>query len=110
MYRKLASVILVASAINAKYVYALGLGEMTMLSSLDEPLNAEIQLRNTDDLDPNQIIVTLADEAQFINAGIDKTFFLANLRFNVVTDNKGNGVVKLSSQKPVKEPFFRLFA
>ncbi len=105
MYRKLASVILVASAINAKYVYALGLGEMTMHSALNEPLNAEIQLKNIGDLDSTQIIIKLAEDAQFNNAGIERTFFLSNMRFSVQIDAEGNGVVKLKSQKRVNEPF-----
>ena len=105
MYRKLASVILVASAINAKYVYALGLGEMTMHSALNEPLSAEIQLKNVGDLDSTQIIVKLAEDAQFNNAGIERTFFLSNIRFSVQINSEGNGVVKLKSQKRVNEPF-----
>ncbi|MCK5881899.1 MAG: hypothetical protein KAG18_08480, partial [Sinobacterium sp.] len=105
MYRKLASVILVASAINAQYIYALGLGEMTMHSALNEPLKAEIQLKNVGDLDSTQIIVKLAEDAQFINAGIDRTFFLSNIRFSVAVDADGNGVVNLKTQKRVNEPF-----
>ncbi|MCK5881382.1 MAG: FimV family protein, partial [Sinobacterium sp.] len=105
MNRKLASVILVASAINAKYVYALGLGEMTMHSALNEPLNAEIQLKNVGDLDSTQVIISLAKDAQFNNAGIERTFFLSNIRFAVTIDSEGNGVVKLKSQKRVNEPF-----
>jgi pilus assembly protein FimV len=105
MYRKLASVILVASAINAKYAYALGLGEMTMFSSLNEPLNAEIQLTNLGDLDASQVIIKLPDDSQFNNAGIERTFFLSNLKFSVVVDAKGNGVVKLKSEKRLNEPF-----
>jgi len=105
MYRKLASAVLVASAINAKYVYALGLGEMTMHSALNEPLNAEIQLKNIGDLDSSQIIIKMADDAQFNNAGIERPFFLSNIRFNVEVDGSGNGLVKLSSNKRVNEPY-----
>ncbi len=105
MYRKLASVVLVASAINAKYVYALGLGEMTMHSALNEPLNAEIKLKNVGDLDSSQIIVKMASEDQFSNAGVDRTFFLSNIRFTIQVDGEGNGVIKLNSNKRVNEPY-----
>jgi pilus assembly protein FimV len=105
MYRKLASVVLVASALQAKYAFALGLGEMTMHSALNEPLDAEIQLNNTGDLDKTQILVSLGTQKQFEDAGIDRTFFLSNIKFVVTTDGNGNGVVKLSSHKRLNEPF-----
>ena len=42
------------------WVTALGLGELTLHSALDEPFNAEIELVNIGDADENQIFVALA--------------------------------------------------
>ena len=86
MYRKLASAVLVAAAINAKYAVALGLGEMTMHSALNQPLNAEIKLTNVGDLDETQILVNLAAESAFKNANVDRTYFLTGMKFEVVLD------------------------
>ncbi len=105
MYRKLASAVLVAAAINAHYASALGLGEMTMRSSLNQPLNAEIVLSNVGDLDSSQLLVNLAGENAFAEAGVEKTFFLNGINFTVNLDGSGNGVIRLTSDKNVKEPF-----
>lgn len=105
MYRKLASVILVASAIQAKYAGALGLGEMTMHSALNQPLSAEIVLSNVGDLNSSQIRVVLADEKTFKNANIDRTHYLANMKFKVELDGKGGGIVKLTSHRRLNEPY-----
>ena len=68
MYRKLASAILVASAMNAKYALALGLGGMTMHSALNQPLDAEIKITNAEDLSKSQILISLASQDEFLKA------------------------------------------
>lgn len=105
MYRKLASALLVASAINAKYALALGLGGMTMHSALNQPLDAEIALSNVDGLDSTQIMITLATPEEFQKAGVDRTFFLSDIKFDVKLDGKGGGVVRLKSSKRLNEPY-----
>lgn len=105
MYRKLASVILVASAIQAKYAVGLGLGELTMHSALNQQLDAEIALSNVGDLDSTQIIARLADQKAFDNANIDRTYFLTNINFEVVINEDGTGAIRLSSKRRLNEPY-----
>lgn len=105
MYRKLASAVLIAAAMNAKYAAALGLGDMTMHSALNQPLNAEIKLTNVGDLDSTQVLVSLAGENAFAVAGVERTYFITGMKFEVILDENGQGVIKLSSSKNVKEPF-----
>lgn len=105
MNRKLASALLVASAFQAQHVLALGVGEMTMHSALNEPLKAEIKLNDVGDLDSSQVRVGLASNDKFEDARIEKTFFLNDIKFAVELEPSGNGVIKLSSHKRLNEPF-----
>ena len=104
-YRKLASALMIAGAMNANYAAALGLGEMTMHSALNQPLDAEISLKGVGDLDSSQILVGMADNKSFEDAGIERTFFLSNIKFDVVFDSSGDGVIKLKSKKLLNEPY-----
>ena len=52
------------------WVSALGLGELTLHSALDEPFNAEIELVNIGEADENQILVGLASKSDFERRGL----------------------------------------
>lgn len=83
---------------------ALGMGEIRLHSALNQPLNAEIQLIETAGLDPDDIVVKLASPEAFSKAGIERVFFLNDLRFTPVI--RGNsGYIQVSSNKAVVEPY-----
>lgn len=105
MYRKLASALLVAGAIGSQNAAAVSLGEITMNSALNEPLDAVIKLKNTEDFDASQILVKLANAEEYEQAGIERSFFLSDIKFSVEVDGEGNGYVHLSSERRVNEPF-----
>ncbi|MBL4826203.1 MAG: hypothetical protein JKY66_00555, partial [Spongiibacteraceae bacterium] len=102
--KKLAAVVTALGVLQAGMVNALGLGELTLRSALNQPLIAEIRILNTEDLDRTQVLVDLAEAKDFKNAGVSRDFFLTNINFDVVLDGNGNGVVRLSSKEPVIEP------
>ncbi|OOV88304.1 FimV/HubP family polar landmark protein [Oceanospirillum linum] len=104
MVRKLAGTLATVGMLSSPLAFALGLGEAELLSSLNQPFKATIQLAQTDDVDAEDIRVQLADERAFAKAGLDRQFFLENLTFSVISG--GNGpYIELTSSKPVKEPF-----
>lgn len=105
MYRKLASALLVAGAIGSQNAAAVSLGEITMNSALNEPLDAVIKLKNTEDFDASQILVKLASAEEFEQAGIERSFFLSDIKFTVEVDGKGDGHIHLTSERRVNEPF-----
>ncbi|RMR33553.1 FimV/HubP family polar landmark protein [Pseudomonas syringae group genomosp. 3] len=83
---------------------ALGLGEMKLHSALNQPLNAEIELLETGGLSNEDVIARLASPEAFAKAGIERVFFLNDLRFTPVL--RGNsGVIRVVSNKPVTEPY-----
>lgn len=103
--RKLALAVGLAGTLGAQMASALGLGEIKLYSKLNEPLNAEIRLLQVKDLSKNEVLVALASSDDFKRAGIEREFFLTDLRFDVVLDGPSGPVIRVTSQKPVKEPY-----
>lgn len=105
MARKLAGVVFAVSALHSSVLAALGLGEIELKSGLNQPLSASIDLINVGDLNAQQIAVRLAGNADFERAGVERVIFLSDLKFAVTLDGKGGGVVRITSQNLVREPF-----
>lgn len=103
--KQAASAILAAVALQASLAHGLGLGAITLRSALNEPLNAEIRLRGAGDLHPDQIRVRLGSADEFEHAGVERLSFLSDLHFSVRVDADGDGVVHISSSRPVREPY-----
>jgi pilus assembly protein FimV len=105
MVRTFAGVVFAVSTLHASVVSALGLGEIELQSGLNQPLQAEIELNNLGELDPEQVAIKLGSPADFSRAGVERVYFLNDLKFVVQTDGKGGGVIKVSSSKLVREPY-----
>lgn len=83
---------------------ALGLGDLTLHSALNQPLRAEIALVDAAGLSEADLSVSLATADEFGRAGVDRVFFLNDLRFTPIV--KGNrSLIRVTSNKPVKEPY-----
>jgi pilus assembly protein FimV len=85
--------------------YAVGLGEITVNSSLNEPLSANIQIINSTDLQDNQVLVSLASAEAFERAGVSRDFFLSRLQFSMGRDSANQRIIKIISDQPVVEPY-----
>lgn len=105
MRRKLTAAIFTISTLTAGLAHALGLGEATVRSSLNQPLNAEIELLSVGDLTEREIITALASREDFLRANVERGFFLSDLRFKVEKRADGVTVIRVSSSKAVREPF-----
>ncbi len=92
------------------WVSALGLGELTLHSALDEPFDAEIELVNIGESDENQILVGLASKEDFKRAGVAWEFHLLNLKFKTDLSDADHPVVKVSSKESIKEPYLDFVA
>tara|TARA_R110000868_G_scaffold33942_1_gene122803 strand:- start:33 stop:290 length:258 start_codon:yes stop_codon:yes gene_type:complete len=77
--RKLVLAIAATSALSSGMAHALGLGEVTLQSALNQPLVAEIELLESRDLAANEVMPALASAEAFNKAGIDRQFFLTDL-------------------------------
>ncbi|WP_447751566.1 FimV/HubP family polar landmark protein [Pseudomonas nicosulfuronedens] len=92
------------SVLVSAHANALGLGDITLHSGLNQPLDAEIALLETGDMTSDELIAKLASPADYENAGVDRFVFLQNLRFTPVIRN-GRGYIKVVSTQPVHEPY-----
>jgi pilus assembly protein FimV len=95
----------VATTLASPFAAALGLGEIKLKSSLNQPLYAEIQLQQTRDLTDREILVGLASQADFDRVGVEKPLFLGDLKFQVVMEGGAGPVVRVTSSKPILEPY-----
>ena len=102
---RLAKVVLTVGALHSGLVSALGLGELALDSTLNQPFRAEIPLRDIGELDVEQIRVQLADSTAFENAGVDRSQFLSSLEFKVELLSGGNGRIIVTTAKAVVEPY-----
>ncbi|HLA30990.1 MAG TPA: FimV/HubP family polar landmark protein [Pseudomonas sp.] len=83
---------------------ALGLGEITLHSALSQPLDAEIELLNIGDLSNSDLKVRLAPAEVFSRSGVDRLYFLNDLRFTPLLRG-GRSVIRVVSAQPVREPY-----
>ena len=104
MLRKSAVTMAAIGALTTAQVQALGLGEVTVHSALNQPLNAEIDLLQVRDLIQSQIIAGLADADDFYLAGVKPTTILSDINFQLDVKN-GKGIIRLTTRDPIKEPF-----
>lgn len=86
-------------------VLALGLGEIKLNSSLNEPLDAEVQLTSIGELTDIEILVGLGSPRDFDNAGVERLFLLTDLSFAVDLTNRARPLLRITSRKPVREPY-----
>ncbi|MDA7087738.1 peptidoglycan-binding protein LysM [Pseudomonas sp. SA3-5] len=93
-----------SSAFYSGVVPALGLGEITLHSALNQPLEAEIELLQVADLSSGDLLVRLASAEVFSRSGVDRLFFLNDLRFTPLLRGS-NSVIRVVSSQPVREPY-----
>ncbi|WP_277374452.1 FimV/HubP family polar landmark protein [Pseudomonas sp. AA-38] len=103
--RKLVLAIAAASALSSGMAHALGLGEVTLQSSLNQPLVAEIELLEVRDLTSDELVPKLASPEEFTKAGVDRQFFLTDLKFTPILKPNGKSVIRVTSSKAVREPY-----
>jgi FimV N-terminal domain len=85
--------------------FALGLGGIEVRSTLDQPLNAEIELFSAHPEDVQDMRVTLGSAEAFHHAGIERSFLLSQLRFKVVERAGDRPHIQITSTQPIQEPF-----
>ena len=105
MARKFAAVVFSLGCVHTSSVLGLGLGEMTLGSYLNEPLNAQVDLLNVGGLHEDQIRVRLATTEDFKRMGVDRAYFLTSITFDVEIDDSGGARIVITSEDPVLEPY-----
>lgn len=105
-FKKSALALAVASSLSLSpwIAEAASLGRLTVLSGLGQPLRAELDLgAGPDEL--SGMSARLAPQEAFKQAGIEYMQALSDLRFTLDKRPNGSSVIRVSSAKPVNEPF-----
>ncbi|WP_409519423.1 FimV family protein, partial [Massilia sp.] len=97
-----ASAVLLSSAATAA-----GLGKLTVLSALGQPLRAEIELTAVSNEEAKGLVARLASADAYRAANIEFNPALLSLRFNV-EQRGGRQFVRITSTQPLNEPFVDL--
>lgn len=87
--------------------YAAGLGRITVLSALGQPLRAEIELTASRD-ELGTMSARLATHEAFKQAGVEFVPILSGIRVLVDKRSSGQPVIRLTTDRPVNEPFLDL--
>ena len=85
--------------------HAAGLGKLSVTSALGQPLAAEIELFAADKAELESLTASLASDQTFRDARVDFAPVLSSLRFSVEKKPNGKAVLKVSSSRPVNDPF-----
>ncbi len=85
-------------------VNAAGLGKLTVLSSLGQPLRAEIELTAVTPEEASELVAKLASPDAFRAANIDFNSALLSLRFEVEARGSRQ-FIRINSSQPINEPF-----
>ncbi|WP_247840238.1 FimV/HubP family polar landmark protein [Pseudomonas sp. MWU12-3103b] len=83
---------------------ALGLGDITVHSALNQPLKADIALVDAAGLSASDLSASLATADEFARAGVERVFFLNDLKFTPILHGNRQ-MIRVTSRKPVNEPF-----
>lgn len=105
--RKLVLAIAAASALSSGMAHALGLGELTLKSAQNQPLDAEIELLDVRDLTAAEVVPSLAPVEEFSKAGVERQAFLNDLTFTPVINPSGKSVLRVTSSQPLPAPMVK---
>lgn len=85
--------------------HSAGLGKLTVISGLGEPLRAEIDLVSTTPEELSSLTAAIAPHEAYAIQGIERRLVHGAIQVDVVKKPDGTGILKLSTRQPVDDPF-----
>ncbi|MDT8452217.1 MAG: hypothetical protein RQ936_05670 [Gammaproteobacteria bacterium] len=76
-----------AASVLPIHAQALGLGDITVNSALNQKLDARINVLSAIPADAEVLIIKLASAEAFANAGMDRPQVLSSLKFKMLSNN-----------------------
>src|SRR5512145_1889681 len=101
-------ILLMSALMTPGALYALGLGEIRLNSALNQPFDAEIELVSATQEDLGALRASLASGDTFTRYGLDRPAYLSDFSFRVTQAADGRDVLRVTSPRPVTEPFVTL--
>ena len=87
---------------------AAGLGKLTVISGLGEPLNAEVELLSTSREELSTLAAQLASADVYASQGLERASSLASVSVAVSERPDGMPVLKITSSQPMNDPFVEM--
>ena len=84
---------------------AIGIGDMTVTSYINQPLQANIAVLQPDGLLESEVIASLASPDDFDRLGLERHYSLNSLRFAADFSRASRPVITVSTEDPVLEPY-----
>jgi pilus assembly protein FimV len=104
MLHKFVAILAVFLSFIATDVLALGLGAVSVESSLNQPLRVRIEVLQLGDTRLQDVNIQVASPEDFKRFNIERSPFLNNIRFATDVNSQGNFVI-LSTNQIVREPY-----
>ena len=101
--RALALLLMMPSA-----AFALGFGDIRLLSPLNSPLDAQIELLDATPEELQTLQAQIASRDTFSRYGLDWPVFLSSVQVKTVRSGEGKAYITLKSSDPITEPFVTL--
>ena len=108
MAAKTLSRMLALLAFTASAAYGLGLGDIRLLSSLNAPLDAEIELVGATAEDLAGLKAQIASRETFARYKLEWPAFMGSITVQPMRTSDGRDVIKLRSSETATEPFLTL--
>lgn len=107
MLKKLIVFLATVVVLAATHARALGLGDLTLESALNQPLSARIELLQTTGVRMEDIRVQMATASDFERFSLDRPYYLDSIRFNIRDAGPDNEqpYIELTSVSPIREPY-----
>jgi pilus assembly protein FimV len=108
MIVKRSSLVLASLMALPSAAFALGLGDIRLLSPLNAPLDAEIELVDVTPEEMQTLKAQIASRETFTRYGLDWPVFLSSVQVKTTRGADGRQVIKLKSGDTITEPFITL--
>lgn len=89
-------------------LFAAGLGKLSLMSALGQPLSAEIDIVTANKDEIPSLRASIASQEAFAQAGIQYEPFFSAVKVSVESRVNGNPYIKLSSPQAINDPFLNL--
>jgi pilus assembly protein FimV len=108
MFAKRSSPVLALLVALPSASFALGLGDIRLLSPLNAPLDAEIELVDVTPEEMQTLKSQIASRDTFTRYGLDWPVFLSSVQVRTTRTADGRQIIKLKSTDTITEPFITL--
>src|SRR5580692_1648547 len=88
--------------------FALGFGDIRLLSPLNSPLDAQIELLDATPEELQTLQAQIASRDTFSRYGLEWPVFLSSVQVKTVRSGDGKAYITLKSTDPITEPFVTL--